>query len=56
MAPQQQEHIIKIDVPASKAAQLNDLVKLSAETLNILAEKSKKPGIEERLKKFKNLI
>jgi len=56
MAPQLQEATVKIDVPAGKAAQLNDLSKLSAETLSILAEKSKKPGIEDRLKKFKHFI
>lgn len=56
MAQQQQEQTVKIDVPASKATYLTDLAKLNEETLNILAEKSKKPGIEQKLKKFRYLI
>lgn len=56
MAPQQQEQTVSLQVPASKAAHLNDIAKLSAETLEILAEKSKKPGIEQKLKKFRYLI
>lgn len=56
MALLQLEQTVKLDVPADKAAQLNDLAKLSVEALNILAEKSKKPGIEQKLKKFRHLI
>lgn len=47
---------IMLEVPESKAVNLVTLSKLSAETLAILAEKSKKPGMEEKLKKYQFLI
>lgn len=50
---QQQVHI---DVPANKAEFLKQISMLGVDTLQILAEKSKKPGIEKRLQQFKSLI
>jgi hypothetical protein len=59
MAPLQPELTDKLAtlmVPPAKARHLQQLAVLSEETLAILADKSRKPGIEDRLKKFKNLI
>ena len=53
---QQSQPSIKIEVPAEKAAQLQKLATLSVASLDILAEKSGKPGIEKKLQTFKNLI
>jgi hypothetical protein len=51
-----QPNKVKIEVPAEKARQLQKLSTLSVESLNILAEKSGKSGIERKLQTFKNLI
>lgn len=47
---------ISIDVPQDKAAHLQQIGALSAETLRLLAELSKKPGIESTLKKNEFLL
>jgi hypothetical protein len=43
-------------VPREKALYLQELSGLSVEALEILAKKSKKPGIEQKLKSFQNFI
>ncbi len=47
---------VLIEVPANKADFLKQISTLGIETLQILAEKSKKPGIEKRLQQYKNWI
>lgn len=49
-------HLATLMVPRNKVQHLQALAVLSDETLAILAEKSRKPGIEDKLKKFKYLI
>lgn len=61
MAQQQQTmaqtaQLVHINVPSEKAELLKQISKLSVETLQILADKSKKPGIEQKLKMYKSLI
>lgn len=63
MAQQQQTtttapivQLVHINVPADKAEHLKLISKLNVETLQILADKSKKPGIEQKLKMYRNLI
>lgn len=53
MAMEQQQ---QIKVPADKATFLLELSKLSVESLRILAEKSKKPGIEKKLQTYQSLL
>jgi len=52
--PTQQQ--VPIEVPANKAEFLKQISTLGVETLQILAEKSKKPGIEKRLQQYKAWI
>jgi hypothetical protein len=63
MAQQQQTtamaqtaQLVHINVPADKAEYLKQISRLNVETLQILADKSKKPGIEQKLKMYKSLI
>lgn len=57
MAPQSQTTPCGVlNVPHDKLNQLQALSWLSAETLTILADLSKKPGVEEKLKKNKILL
>lgn len=46
----------QISVDPAKAKYLEELARLSVESLKILAEKSKKPGIEAKLKQFQNFL
>jgi hypothetical protein len=53
--PQQsRSQVLSIEVPREKALYLTELSTLSAEALEILAKKSKKPGIEQKLKAYQN--
>lgn len=55
--PQQsRSQVLSIEVPREKALYLTELSTLSSEALEILARKSKKPGIEQKLKQFQNFI
>jgi hypothetical protein len=54
--PQSSPSQLLIKVPADRARYLTELSTLSPEALKILAEKSKKPGIEQKLKQFQNFI
>ncbi len=45
-----------INVPSEKATYLLEISKLSVEALAILASKSGKPGIEQKLKTYQALI
>lgn len=53
-----QEPQATCSVPCSpdKAQYLAQIAKLSTESLRILAEKSRKPGIESKLKTFEHFI
>jgi hypothetical protein len=54
----QQINIKGLPQVANKKAQLVEIIanNLDVEALEILAEKSKKPNISAKLKKFKNMI
>jgi hypothetical protein len=52
----QQKKEVPVMVESDKKQHLEAIKNLSIETLAILAEKSKKPGIEQKLKQFKNFI
>lgn len=58
-----EKHTIAVPVTAcdlkeaqEKGKYLSDLSNLSISTLKLLAEKSRKPGIEKKLEQYKNLI
>ncbi len=52
--PSQNQMSVLVD--SNKATYIQDIAKLSVEALAILAEKSKKPGIELRLKIYQKMI
>lgn len=45
-----------VEVPSEKAEYLREISTMNVETLKILAAKSKKPGIEQKLKNWQHLI
>ena len=54
--PREQMESCEIWCEPGKARYLKQLAGLSEDALRILAEKSKKPGREQKLKAFQNLI
>lgn len=51
-----QPQLCSVTCSPEKAEYLAQLASLSVESLRILAEKSRKPGIEQKLKNFQHFI